>query len=243
MGFQIQAVAVEEDSLADSGVYRISAPTLGAETTDDVLVFALIANDSKAWREFQRRYERLIYRCITKVTRRFASVVTQEDVREIYATLVLSLLSNDKHKLRSFDPERGTRFSTWIGLLAINCAYDHLRAAKREPNKGTLAEADDLASKTPDPFEQVAEHERAEIAERTLGSFSAKDRTFATLYFGEGMEPTEIARTMKISIKTVYSKKHKIQSRLESMLQASRVESMLQASARRTSTDPNQAAA
>jgi RNA polymerase sigma-70 factor, ECF subfamily len=218
MGFQIKAATVEQESMADSGVYRVSCP-VDADSSDDVLVFAMIANDAKAWREFQRRFERLVYRCITKVTRRFASVVMQEDVREIYATLVLSLLSNDKHKLRSFDPERGTRFSTWIGLLAINCAYDHLRAAKREPMKGTLAEAEDLVSKTPDPFELVAEQERAALAQRTLGSFSDKDRTFAALYFGEGMDPTEIARTMNISVKTVYSKKHKIQSRLESMLE------------------------
>jgi RNA polymerase sigma-70 factor, ECF subfamily len=225
MGFPIKALgAQEQSSFADSGVYRICSPSVDAETSEGVLVFSLLANDAKGWREFQRRYERLIYRCITKVTRRFASVVTQEDVREIYASLLLSLLSNNKHKLRSFDPERGTRFSTWIGLLAINCAYDHLRAAKREPNKGTLAEADDLASKTPDPFEQVAEQERAEIARRTLDSFSDKDRTFATLYFGEGMEPDDIAKTMKISVKTVYSKKHKIQSRLESMLNGANAE-------------------
>lgn len=38
------------------------------------------------------------------------------------------------------------------------------------------------------------------------------------LYFGEGMEPEQIAEVMNISVKTVYSKKHKIQSRLESLL-------------------------
>jgi RNA polymerase sigma-70 factor, ECF subfamily len=217
MGSHNRAAAVEQEVVTESGVYPVAC-AVDADSSEEVLVFALIANDAKAWREFSNRYERLIYRCITKVTRRFASVVTQEDVREIYATLLVSLLTNDKHKLRSFDPERGTRFSTWIGLLAINCAYDHLRAAKREPSKGTLAEAADLASRLPDPFEQVAEHERAAIAQKTLGSFSDKDRTFAALYFGEGMEPDQIARTMKISVKTVYSKKHKIQSRLESML-------------------------
>jgi RNA polymerase sigma-70 factor, ECF subfamily len=220
MGFEFAAVEIEDCSPCESGVFRAvgKIASVDAESTDEVLVFSMIANDAKAWREFQRRYERLVYRCITKVTRRFASVLTQEDVREIYATLVLSLLCNDKHKLRSFDPERGTRFSTWIGLLAINCAYDHLRAARREPLKGTLAEADDLVSKTPDPFEQVAEQEHAAIAARTLDAFSDKDRTFAALYFGEGMDPSEIARTMNISVKTVYSKKHKIQSRLESIM-------------------------
>jgi RNA polymerase sigma-70 factor, ECF subfamily len=217
--------SVSMDRASESGVFRIArrVDAVDSETSDETLVLAMIDNVPSAWREFQRRYERLIYRCITKVTRRFASVVTPEDLREIYSTLVLSLLTNDKHKLRTFDPERGNRFSTWMGLLAINCAYDHLRAIRREPNKGTLAEAADLVCKQPDAFEQVSEHERAQIATRALDSFSDKDRTFAVLYFGEGMEPTEIARTMKISVKTVYSKKHKIQSRLESMIEGSPV--------------------
>jgi len=204
---------------AESGVFPVLCRRIDAQSSDEALVGAMIVNEPTAWVEFQRRYERLIFRCITKVTRRFASVVTQEDLREIYSTLLLSLLTNDKHKLRTFDPERGNRFSTWMGLLAINCAYDHLRSVKREPCKGTLAEAEDLVCRQPDAFEQVAEQERATIAARALEGFSAKDKTFALLYFGEGMDPTEIARTLKISVKTVYSKKHKIQSRLESMIE------------------------
>jgi RNA polymerase sigma-70 factor, ECF subfamily len=191
---------------------------IDSESSDEVLVLAMIAGAPRAWREFQRRYERLIYRCITKVTRRFSSVVTEEDLREIYATFLLSLLTKDKHKLRTYHRARGNRFSTWMGLLAIHCAYDHLRSVKREPCQGSVEEAEDLVCKQPDAFEQVSERERATIAARALDTFSDKDRTFALLYFGEGMEPTEIARTMKISIKTVYSKKHKLQSRLESMI-------------------------
>jgi RNA polymerase sigma-70 factor (ECF subfamily) len=218
-----EALRAEQEApnrtLRESGFFPVlRKQRIDADASDEALVLAMIDNDPRGWREFQRRYDRLIHRCITKVTRRFSSVVMQEDVREIYATLLVSLLSNDKHKLRSFDPERGNRFSSWIGLLAINCAYDYLRALKREPTKGTLAEAADLMCELPDPYEQAVEHERAAIAARTLDSFSAKDRAFATLYFGEGMEPTEIARTMNISVKTVYSKKHKIQSRLESVL-------------------------
>ncbi len=202
----------------ESGFFPRAQRIIDAQTPDEVLVEAMLVNDTRAWREFQRRYDRLIHRCITKVTRRFASIVMHEDVREIYASLLLSLLANDKHKLKSFDPARGNRFSSWIGLLAINSAYDYLRALKREPAKGTLAEAADLVCELPDPYEQAVEQERAQIAARTLAGFSAKDKAFAALYFGEGMEPTEIARVLSISVKTVYSKKHKIQSRLESVL-------------------------
>jgi RNA polymerase sigma-70 factor (ECF subfamily) len=70
----------------------------------------------------------------------------------------------------------------------------------------------------PDPFEATAQQERAEMAARVMEGFSERDRTFAALYFGEGMEPHEIARSMKISVKTVYSKKHKIQSKLEAIV-------------------------
>jgi RNA polymerase sigma-70 factor (ECF subfamily) len=186
--------------------------------SDDDLIAGMLANDPAAWREFQSRYDRLIIRCITKVTRRFSSIVSQDDVREVYATLYVALLSNDMHKLRSFDPERGNRFSSWIGLLAINAAYDHLRTLKREPQKECISEAMELSCDLPDPFELTSEHERAEIAQKTLEEFSDKDRTFAALYFGEGMDPVDIAERMNISVKTVYSKKHKIQSRLESVL-------------------------
>ena len=57
---------------------------------------------------------------------------------------------------------------------------------------------------------------------RVMAGFSERDRIFAALYFGEGMEPNEIARSMNISVKTVYSKKHKIQSKLESIVAGAR---------------------
>lgn len=203
------AVRVETCASADAGQW-----------TDEQLVARMVKSHPVAWREFERRYDRLIDRCILKVTRRFAAVVSADDVREIAAMLRLSLVANDMHKLRSFDPERGNRFSSWIGLLAINCAYDYLRTVRREPGKAALTEATDLAAETPDPFETVAQRQRADIAKRLLSSFSARDRAFATLYFGEGLEPDVIAQRMKISVKTVYSKKHKIQARLEAMQRA-----------------------
>lgn len=187
------------------------------------LVGRLLAGDDRAWREFHGRYDRLIYRCITKVTARFATVVGPEDIREIYATLLFQLLTNDMHKLRSFDPDRGNRLGSWIGMLAINAAYDYLRAMRRESNRASLTEAESLSSELPDPFEQCDQKQRAELVAELLADFSAKDREFLSLYFGEGLEPDEIAARMGISVKTVYSKKHKIQSRLEAMLARTRL--------------------
>lgn len=204
------------NTATESGIF----PRITVETfeNDADLVQGMLASHPLAWKAFQDRFDRLILRCITKVTRRFASIVSADDVREIYASLYVALVASDMHKLRSFEPERGNRFSSWIGLLAINASYDYLRSLKREPQKEVIDEAMDLICDMPDPFEMVAELERATIAQTTLEEFSDKDRQFAALYFGEGLDPQVIADKMNISVKTVYSKKHKIQSRLEHVL-------------------------
>jgi RNA polymerase sigma-70 factor (ECF subfamily) len=181
------------------------------------LIEGLVAGRERAWREFHSRYDRLIYRCITKVTSRF-SFVSHDDIREIYATLLVQLLSNDMHKLRTFDASRGSRFSSWIGLLAVNAAYDYLRSLRREPNRAPLTEAEMLRCERPSPLEQFERRERESRVSRVLRQFSAKDQQFVELYFTEGLEPEQVAERMQISVKTVYSKKHKIQSRLEAML-------------------------
>ena len=126
----------------------------------------MISDDEHAWREFNVRYSRLIYRCITRVTARFSAVVGPEDVREIYAMLCVGLLANDKRKLRSFEPGRGNKLGSWIGMLAIHTAYDYLRGVKREPKRGCMAEAEDLTSDVPDPCEAYAMRERAQYRRR-----------------------------------------------------------------------------
>lgn len=50
-----------------------------------------------------------------------------------------------------------------------------------------------------------------------LKDFSDRDREFVSLYFLDGRTP-EIADELGISVKTVYTKKHKIRSRLEKLL-------------------------
>ncbi|HEX3776680.1 MAG TPA: sigma-70 family RNA polymerase sigma factor [Polyangiaceae bacterium] len=188
------------------------------DLSDAELVRALLDDEPRAWREFNTRFSRLILSTISRVTTRFRGVVSQEDVREIYATFAVQLLANDKNKLRSFDPERGNKLSTWLGLLASHTAYDFLRSARREPKRAALSEAEDLYSALPDPCESALMRERASLVGRLLADFTAKDRAFIQLYFGEGLAPERVAERLGISVKTVYSKKHKIQARLQALL-------------------------
>jgi RNA polymerase sigma-70 factor, ECF subfamily len=200
---------------------KLSTPvsTLDAHRDDHDLVARLLDDEANAWREFNTLYGSLAWRCINRVTARFQRVVSTDDVKEIYAGFCVQLLANDKAKLRSFSPERGCRLGSWIGLLATHAAYDFLRARRREPRTEEVSEAFALRSGDRDPYELCELRERAAIARGLLHSFSSKDREFMTLYFGEGLEPEAVAEQMGISVKTVYTKKHKIQARLAQLLQ------------------------
>lgn len=182
--------------------------------TEEELLNGLLRDDAAKWKEFFDRYDRLIYRCITRVTARFPGVITQEDVREIYANVVVNLLHRDKRKLRTFDPRRGSKLGSWIGLIAINTAYDYLRTISRQPSSSSLSEANERPSLTECPFDQVVAREQLSQLARTLGGFSERDRLFVSLYYLEEKAPEEIAKIMGISVKTVYTKKHKLRTRL-----------------------------
>jgi RNA polymerase sigma-70 factor (ECF subfamily) len=187
------------------------APSTWTETE---LLDRLLLSDAAAWRELNHRYARLVTSCIQRVVARFSKRVSADAVEEIYATFSLKLLANDKHKLRSFEPSRGNKLGTWLGMLATHCAYDYLRSVRREPSTASLTEAEMLSSERQDPCESAMLSERAELVKELLAEFSDKDRQFVTLYFQDGLSPEHVAERLGISVKTVYSKKHKIQRKL-----------------------------
>jgi RNA polymerase sigma-70 factor (ECF subfamily) len=207
-----------ERSPFKSGIYPKFDPGAVAFEDDDALLRGLLADDPRAWRVFQVRFDRLVVRSISKVTEHFRALVAPDEVSDIRALFYVSLLANDKKRLRVFDPQRGTRFCSWIAMLASNRAYDYIRARRREPEKTELAEAHSAACDRPDPFERCASGERATMTATALRELSAKDRAFARLYFAEELEPSEVAAKLQVSVKTVYSKKHKVRLRLATLL-------------------------
>ena len=185
------------------------------------LLTRLLAEDPSAWRTFTAEYSGVVIACIRRVLCRFTRVTADHDVDEIYARFCFELLAHDKRKLRKFDATKGSRLSTWLGLLATNASYDYLRRLRRERLAEPLPEIELIEAETPSPHDQLVLAEQARIAAGILAELSERDREFVELYFGEGVSPEEISERMGINLKTVYTKKHKITARLEAMLSRS----------------------
>jgi RNA polymerase sigma-70 factor (ECF subfamily) len=195
-------------------------PKNASEWTDGQLLKFVLRNESRGWAELVRRFRPLIYRCITKVTLKYAPSLSSADLDEIYADVMMQLVREDMHKLRIYNPERGTKLGSWIGMISVNAAYDFLRGIGRRPILDKVDGTQDVHEEVDrTPLDQLIEKERWMHLNSLLSDFTDKDRTFVELYYQRGMEADEIAAEMQISLKTVYSKKHKIRAHLVRSLQ------------------------
>lgn len=188
---------------------------------DATLILRLLSNDEDAWRVFHELYSRQLLGVISRVTRRFPQLTGTDHLEEIYGSLCLHLLKDDKRRLRSFDPVRGTPFGSWLCALARNSAHDFLRSHRRQPGLCKLGEelSDvEAASDVPDAFSICSEREQARALCQLVEDLSERDREFLGAYL-QGFEPEQIAEQLGISVSTVYSKKHKILARLEQAAQ------------------------
>ncbi len=194
--------------------------------SDLALLDKVLLPEEIAWQELIRRFRGLIFRCITKVLCKYESVLSNEDINEIFSEVCFNLLRNDMRKLRKYDPDRGSKLGSWIGLITINTSYDHLRVTARQPILDRIDGVFDREDVGPGPLDQLLAKEKRSWLNFLAADFSPKDQHFMELYFGRGMAPAEIARHMNISVKTVYSKKNKIRNRLVALAHASQPEAL-----------------
>lgn len=179
------------------------------------LLERVLRREEPAWAELVRRYRALIYRCITKVTSKYAPMLPSAEIDEVYAEVLLALLRDDLRKIRMYDAERGAKLSSWIGMISVNTAHDYLRSVGRRPMLDRIdGDQDDREEYERTPLDVLLEKERWLHFNGLLDDFSEKDRTFLDLYYGQGLDAERVADEMAISVKTVYTKKHKIRAHL-----------------------------
>lgn len=189
-------------------------PAVVAARSDEALLHDVLRRDERAFDELLRRYRALMFRCITRITGRYERVLCAQDADEIYAEVCLLLWSDDLRRLRAFDPRRGMKLGSWLGLLATHATYDHLRKIARRPPHDELSAAPEPFTDGPDPLDRLIAGERHRQLGALTAGLSRRDRDFVALYFGGDQSPEKVARTLRISVKTVYSKKNKITTRL-----------------------------
>ncbi len=190
--------------------------------SDTELLDRMLSRDEDAWAEFYRRYDRLVWSGIHKIAVRFSGVLSREDIREVYAGFFAGLWSNDMHKLRTFDRTRGSKLGTWLSMLVTHATYDHLRAYARNPAWEPLTAAEDVPDPD-DPFQGLCRREERDQLVALIASLSPLDKTFVVSVFVHGDAPETTAAHLGLTVRAVYTKKHRIRVRFERLLADLRV--------------------
>lgn len=175
------------------------------------LLERLLSGDSRAFSEFYRRYHRLVASCVRKVFIKWAADFTEDEIDDVIGSVFLGFMQNDYKKLRMFDPNRGFRLSTWVGIIATNATVDHIRRnAYPTVSYEDAFQRKELQSSFLSPAEHLERQEEQRLVAAAMETLTPGDREFLQLVYDLQLPPEEIAARLKLNINTVYSKKNKI---------------------------------
>jgi RNA polymerase sigma-70 factor, ECF subfamily len=155
--------------------------------TDGAALKRALAGDTAAFAALVRQHQRAVYSLgLRMLSDRFQA---EDLAQEVFLQLYRSLSSVESEAHLAF----------WLRRVTINRAIDHLR---REPSgsSATLVEADSLASETAEVDPILGRRLRSLLRELPPAA-----RAVVLLRYQEDLDPTEIARTLKMSVNTVKS--------------------------------------
>ncbi|MBN2724725.1 MAG: sigma-70 family RNA polymerase sigma factor [Deltaproteobacteria bacterium] len=184
------------------------------------MISRLLSGDESVFPEFYSRYFKLVISCVRKVFVKHFVDFSEEEVDDTTGHVFLNLVKDDYRKLRLYDNDRGYKFSSWIGLISTNTAYDILR--KRKADTSSLNDDNkyipEPRSSEMTPPEEMLHKERINFLLVAVEQLSDQEKRFLELSYEHDLSPEEIAFQMGLSLNTVYSKKNKIKVKLTAIV-------------------------
>lgn len=165
-----------------------------------------------AWDAFVSAYTRLLLHTARSIGRDYDAAM------DAYAHVLESLRQDDFRRLRAYTPMPGSKFTTWLVMVARRLCVDHVRRRYGQPHaEGAASEQvrlvrtrlADLLAEDIDP-DQLSEPANAgpdaELRSRELeqalassvAELEPRDRLLLTLRFDDGRSAREIAAIMRV---------------------------------------------
>lgn len=193
--------------------------TRSETTAPDDLAFAraLAAGEASAVLAFEGRYRAVIRHALSCALRRWRPEAPVEP-EDLVQDFVGFLFGDGGRRLRSYAGRAS--FGSWLYTVALRYFQRQLasRVRDRRVDEAVLARLPDGASRNPEFATAAAEDaERLRAAVRTLPD---TDRLYVRLFFVEGLNASEVARTLGKGTSAVRMRKMRILERLKKTLEA-----------------------
>lgn len=174
---------------------------------------------SGAWEQFLIRYNKLIYYSIHRTCGARYYHPEPEEIEDLFNDVLVHFIKDDFKKLRLYRGDEGCTVATWIRTVTVRYTIDYLRARSRNyelmdiEGEGVGQEVS-LANPVARPDEIFEQREEDRRLREAIASLPENDRYFIELYYGRGLSPEQTARTLGLSIKTVYSRVNRLKAKI-----------------------------
>jgi RNA polymerase sigma factor (sigma-70 family) len=200
-----------------------SMPMTTEPLTEDLqLIETCIQGKAGAWHSFIKRYSPLVYYVIRKVLYARSAAVSREELADLHNDIFASIMDRQGRKLRQYEGKNGCSVSTWIRVIAVRAAIDHLkkrRDAASLSDEEIRAEAELAAVAAGTPLTMLENQEQRQLLRELIDGLPPKDQLFIRLFYFEGVPPAQIARTLRSNTNAVYSRAKYLREKLKESLQ------------------------
>ena len=173
---------------------------------DNTLIHRAQTRDEGAFTDLMREYYPFVYAVVIKI------VNNSHDAEEVVQDAFL----NAYRGLTQL--EDGTKFKSWLGEIAQNCARNWLR--KQRGNTVPIDEVSEQILQTEDSSdERLIRQEQRELIRRTMEMLPQKDREIAHAYYLDGASYDELISTHGLSYNAIAFRLSRAKRQLSKRLQ------------------------
>jgi RNA polymerase sigma factor (sigma-70 family) len=181
---------------------------------EKALIDGCLQSEKTAWDSFVRQYSNLVYYTIKKTLVRYHTDSPADLVEELYQEVFVSLLRNDRKKLRQFRGAHGCSLASWLRIVTTRLTIDFVR--KQPSLSGEVANA--IARDSPDPAVPLINKEQERLLNQAIQSLPARDRILLDLCYRQGLASDEVAQLLKTSVNAVYAQKSRVLEKIREVL-------------------------
>ena len=190
---------------------------------DRQLLSRIFSGDKKAPEIFVRQFSNLIYKSIQAAFLIRQITFNKQDLEDLHNAVFLQLFEQDCKKLRQYKGKNGCSLASWIRLVTVRIALNHLRKKGLDAIswKKKMIPLDDLSELRGDnmnSWEIMERQEQESLLQDAINSLPPRDRLFAKLHFEKDLSIEEVAESLQLSMQNAYTVKHRAIHKLKSFL-------------------------
>lgn len=184
--------------------------------------------ESAAWDEFVEKYFNPVAGAIKYILGKYSLNYNDSELEDLTQEVFVALMEQDYRRLRLFRGEKNCSLATYLRVLSARKAIDYLRRKGRE--KISLQhyktvydrEGDDhLSEASFCPEEESPETERMKAI---IAGLSPPERLFIHLHFYRELSLQEVAKILKVSPETAYTRKSRLLKKIRLSLKKAAAE-------------------